>query len=150
MKYTITGVDETGRFEEVRRYNEFNTLRAVLIQRWPGIYVPAIPEKKAVGNMDEKFIEERRALLERFLKELSKSDYLINSKEFRIFAKEKGEVDKYLNSLQRQTPIDILDKYRMIFEGIDEDQDNSKIATYKENIKEFQYFISRALTIMGG
>lgn len=34
------------------------------------------------GNKDNKFIEERRTMLERFMKELSKFDYLIKSKEF--------------------------------------------------------------------
>jgi hypothetical protein len=35
-----------------------------------------LPEKKLVGKNDEKFVEERRNLLERFMKELAKYDYL--------------------------------------------------------------------------
>ena len=35
------------------------------------------------GNKDEKFVEERRALLERFLREIAQYDYLIESKEFK-------------------------------------------------------------------
>lgn len=33
------------------------------------------------------------------MKELAKLDYLTHSKEFKIFAREKGEVEKILNSL---------------------------------------------------
>jgi hypothetical protein len=77
----------------------------VLLARWPGIYIPAIPEKQLIKNKDVKFIEERRSLLERFMKELSKFDYLIHSKEFKIFSREKGEIEKILNSLLRQTPM---------------------------------------------
>jgi hypothetical protein len=33
--------------------------------------MPSIPEKKVVGKEDEKFIEERRVLLNRFMKEIS-------------------------------------------------------------------------------
>lgn len=49
--------------------------------------MPAIPPKKAVGNKDIKFILERRYYLERFLKQISKLPYLVNSEEFRIFAR---------------------------------------------------------------
>lgn len=45
IKYTVTGEDADGQFEESRRYREFFALRNVLLSRWPGIYIPAIPEK---------------------------------------------------------------------------------------------------------
>ena len=77
IKYKVSGIDSEGHFEEARRYNEFFILRNGLIQRWPGIYIPSIPEKKMIGNKDEQFVEERRNLLERFMKELAKFDYLI-------------------------------------------------------------------------
>jgi hypothetical protein len=32
-----------------------------------------------MGNKDDQFVEERRNLLERFMKEIAKYDYLINS-----------------------------------------------------------------------
>jgi hypothetical protein len=48
IKYTVSGVDSEGPFEETRRFREFYALRNVLVQRWPGIYIPAIPEKKLV------------------------------------------------------------------------------------------------------
>lgn len=101
IKYTVTGVDAEGPFESSRRYREFFALRNILIARWPGIYIPSIPEKQLVGNKDNKFIEERRHLLERFMKELAKFDYLIQSKEFKIFTRERGDVEKVLNSLMR-------------------------------------------------
>jgi sorting nexin-1/2 len=48
IKYTIVGVDSDGEFTEVRRFKEFYSLRNILVQRWPGIYIPALPEKKIV------------------------------------------------------------------------------------------------------
>jgi sorting nexin-1/2 len=95
-------------------------LRNTLAQRWPGIYIPAIPEKKLVGNKDDEFVEERRSLLERFMKEVAKFDYLTHSKEFRIFARDKGDIEKILNGLVKQTPKQILEKYRLNF-NVDED-----------------------------
>lgn len=46
--YTIKGADKDGPFETYRRYSDFNVLKKFLVKRWPGCYVPAIPEKKAV------------------------------------------------------------------------------------------------------
>jgi len=43
-----------------------------------------------------EFVEERRLLLERFMKELAKYDYIVFSKEFKIFARGNGEIDKVL------------------------------------------------------
>lgn len=56
-----------------------------MIKRWPGVYVPPLPEKKAVGNMDSKFIEERRWLLERFCLRISELSHLFYSDEFKLF-----------------------------------------------------------------
>ena len=51
IKYTVKGEDSEGPFEEVRRFREFYALRNVFIQRWPGVYIPAIPEKKLVVSI---------------------------------------------------------------------------------------------------
>ena len=48
IKYTIAGEDAEGNFEEVRRYREFFSLRSSLATRWPGIYIPSLPEKAIV------------------------------------------------------------------------------------------------------
>ena len=136
IKYTVTGVDGDGEFEEVRRFSQFFTLKQVLSVRWPGVYIPALPEKKLVGNNDDKFIEERRSLLERFMKEIGKHDYIIHSREFKLFARERGEVEKILSALPKQTPMQVLEKYRLNF-NVDEDQEPHQLQRYKENIIEF-------------
>lgn len=147
IRYTVTGVDSDGQFEESRRYKEFFALRNTLAQRWPGIYIPAIPEKKLVGNNDDGFVEERRSLLERFMKECGKYEYVTHSKEFRVFAREKGDIEKILSNLGKLTPMQILEKYRLNF-NIDEDQEGSSLAHYKENIIDFQLFLKRAIPVL--
>jgi len=81
------GQDSEGRFEIQRRYNEFFSLHLVLNDRWPGCYVPAIPEKQMIGDKEQGFIEERRQLLERFIRECAKYEFIIESKEFKIFSR---------------------------------------------------------------
>ena len=131
--YAVSGVDEDGEFTVSRRFNEFFTLRATLHLRWPGIYIPAIPEKKAWGNKEDDFIDERRNLLERFMKELAKFDYLIYSKEFKIFSRQQGEVDKMLKSLAKQTPLQILEKFKLNFK-VNDETDEKTLHTYREKI----------------
>jgi hypothetical protein len=121
VKYTVSGVDDEGEFSAVRRFREFHALATTLKNRWPGCYVPSIPEKKIINkNSDDVFIEERRSLLERFTKEIAKYDYIVFSKEFKVFARGKGEIDKVLFAMPRQTPMQVLEKYRLNFQ-IDEE-----------------------------
>jgi sorting nexin-1/2 len=56
----VTGVDDEGEFSAVRRYREFHALATALKTRWPGCYVPQIPEKKMMNQTNEAFVEERR------------------------------------------------------------------------------------------
>jgi len=67
------------------------------------------------------------------MKEIGKYDYIVYSKEFKVFARGKGEIDKVLQSLPRQTPMQVLEKYRLNFK-IDEKQDSQSMQQYKERI----------------
>jgi hypothetical protein len=104
IKYTVIGNDNEGRFEIQRRYNEFLALNNALNDRWPGCYVPAIPEKQLIGDKEDGFVEERRQLLERFIRECSKYKFLTESKEFKIFSRSPGEITETLEKLPKQTP----------------------------------------------
>lgn len=44
--YLISGSDNLGSYDIRRRYNDFFYFRESLAKRWPGIYIPPIPEKK--------------------------------------------------------------------------------------------------------
>jgi hypothetical protein len=39
------------------------------------------------------------------MKEVARFDVLIHSKEFKIFARERGDIEKILNALLKQTPM---------------------------------------------
>ena len=61
--YNVVGVDKTGPWEGTRRYNQFFVLHEALSKRWPGMLIPKIPSKKAIGNKEVKFIYERKFYL---------------------------------------------------------------------------------------
>lgn len=104
VKYTVTGQDSQGKFEVVRRYNEFHILHVTLTSRWPGCFIPCIPEKQILGDKEDGFIEERRSLLDRFIRECSKFGFIVESQEFKIFSRQAGEVGDALEKLIAQTP----------------------------------------------
>lgn len=70
------------------------------------------------------------------MKELAKYDYLTHSREFKIFARDKGDIQKILGNLVKQTPMQILEKYRLNF-NVDEEQEGTQLQQYKENIIDF-------------
>ncbi len=139
-------------FEGMRRYNEFFTLRTILCQRWPGLFVPSIPPKKAVGNKDVFFIVERRYFLERFLKQMSQFSILLNSEEFRIFARPEltgghPDIQAQLSKLSKLSSDDISKRFYdgfgmndvMFKAAADKQQD------YEYSLKEFDGFLKKLL-----
>lgn len=46
--YMISGMDRSGAFEIRRRFNDFYILREGLLKKFPGIYIPPVPEKKVI------------------------------------------------------------------------------------------------------
>lgn len=160
VRYLVCGVDSQGPFEDSRRFKEFFSLRKCLVERWPGIYIPAIPEKKFMSvevnkdprkwavqdNFDAKFVVERTLLLEKFIKEIAKYEFLVESKEFKLFSRGQGEIEKQLQNLPGQRPTQILEKYRLNFK-IDEEQ-KAETASYIEKINVFMNFLKKSITVM--
>lgn len=50
--YDVRGKDKEGFFEGPRRYNDFNAFRQLLVARYPGLYIPKIPPKRALVSID--------------------------------------------------------------------------------------------------
>lgn len=97
----MIGVDANGPFEIRRRYKEFNLLRTVLFQRYPGLYVPPIPSKKTM-NKNQQFIEERCFYLNMFIKQVVRCPYIFLSDEFKVFVRPPlQDVDKGLTYLPK-------------------------------------------------
>ena len=48
INYKIHGRDPDGEFEVSRRYSDFLAVRSLLVQYWPGCYIPQIPPKQMV------------------------------------------------------------------------------------------------------
>ena len=83
--YHIKG-DFLEKYEEiVRRYRDFDLLHIKLAQNWPCIFIPPIAQKKYFGSQDQQTINERIYQLDNFLKISTKSKYLIETEELKLF-----------------------------------------------------------------
>lgn len=110
-EYPITGRDSLGAIECFRRYSDFVTFHKVLLERFPGLYIPPIPPK-AQDKKGAATLEERRYFLDLFLKESVSLPYLVASPEMQTFLRPTGEVDKALSKLYRVRASELLTVYR--------------------------------------
>ena len=84
-----------------RRYSDFHELRNKMVENWPGIFIPGLPEKKKMGNLEEKFVKERQECLDNFCKEIALRPYLYHSEEFQLFIRNPGDkTAKLLESMR--------------------------------------------------
>ena len=70
-------------------------MRDCLIERFPGMYVPAMPSKKKTGPTEE-FLQDRCFHLNLFLKQLARIPYIMLSEEMKVFFKADSKVEKDL------------------------------------------------------
>lgn len=54
--YRVKGTDHFGDVEVFRRYKEFDRIRKILMERFPGLFVPPLPEKKKINNTKKEFV----------------------------------------------------------------------------------------------
>ena len=59
-----------------RRYRDFLFLRETLSQRYKGVLVPPLPEKRAIGNKRDTFVRRRMRALCMFLERLALNPFL--------------------------------------------------------------------------
>lgn len=124
-----------------KRYSDFDALRAKLVERWPGIYIPNIPHKKMVGNLESSFIEMRCRQLSNFTNKLVKLPYLFYSEEVKFFLNSE-DVEKALSKLPKESYDEVLMKYKRIFLNI---IDDSKSSNIDEDINICSNFMNKVL-----
>jgi hypothetical protein len=73
-----------------RRYSDFDWIRSLLSDRYSGVAIPLMPEKRVLGNQGQAFIEERMAGLNEFMLLLLSNPYVRNDASVRMFFTLKG------------------------------------------------------------
>ena len=139
-----------------RRYRDFEALRKKMVERWPGIFIPKLPNKKKVGNKGKNISVIRVEMLNRFLKKISKIKYLLNSEELGLFLQNTSNVGRTLDGLKEQTYEDLSRKYFSTFLEYDSNFDTitgkneqdifeKKLVESLPKIKNFILLVSAAM-----
>lgn len=98
-KYWLRGTYQDKEFKKWRRFRHFDKLRDILVIKYPALYVPPLPKKKAINNLSEDNTQERCFVLNRFIKQLVLCPYLLESEEFRVFCT-SDTVEAELNTIK--------------------------------------------------
>jgi len=89
MIYTINTKTSSPEFKPSsnvqRRFNHFVWLFNELTNANPGVIVPPIADKQALGRFDSEFVDSRRIALERFLRRVVANPALYTSSDLKIF-----------------------------------------------------------------
>lgn len=72
-------------FQVLRRYRDFLWLYTALSNGNPGVVVPPVPEKHAIGRFADEFVEGRRAALEKMLNKICAHPMLYGDPDLQLF-----------------------------------------------------------------
>ncbi|GAA5984344.1 hypothetical protein JCM11641_006190 [Rhodosporidiobolus odoratus] len=72
-------------FSVLRRYSHFVWLYEALVQNNPGVIVPGMPEKHAIGRFGSEFVENRRLGLQAALNKIVSHPMLVGDPDLRLF-----------------------------------------------------------------
>ena len=137
INYTVMGTKVPEPL--VRRFRDFDTLRAKLRLRWPGIFIPRLPHKKTVGNKNREVVDMRVEMINRFCVKLSSLTQIFNSEEISLFIKDDPNAMKELSELKEQNYEEIYEKYAQAFPDGTNEYDfeayKEKIASFAKNLK---------------
>ncbi|CAD8208222.1 unnamed protein product [Paramecium octaurelia] len=112
-QYQIKGIRKGEEFLINKRYNDFVILKEVFNRTWPGCFIPPIPQKKSLGNLDSNVITYRSKYLSYFLKKILKIPYLWLGEEISIFI--KGTTEQLQEMAKNKTLQQIISKYEETF-----------------------------------
>ena len=123
-----------------KRYSDFFTLRKKLVERWPGVYIPNIPPKKAIGNLDGGIIETRKRILNKFCEKITKNSYLSEAEEVIAFVSSTDSKD--IEKLPGFKAEEVLEKYQKAFktyyEAYDLNLGQKKLIEFKEMLNTIE------------
>jgi len=136
--YTIKGSDKDGNFEVTRTQHQFTEIRSLLVQRWPGCYVPAIPPKRMLTKTTADFLEQRRKQYEMFCQKMSEIPYLHYSAEYQLFLKSTSEnITFELNRFPKTDYVEIMSRLDLTFTDAIQREITNKTTEKIEHFKDF-------------
>jgi len=150
VQYKVTG--ELVKEPIYRRFSDFYSLREKLVERWPGLYIPNLPPKLTMGNLEKKVIEMRTRVINDFCHKISKFDFILDSDELQIFLIRCNDVSKAINNLPKLNYEEILARYKKIFSDVVQkiEEENCELEKYVKKINDAIPFMKKMLLNLKG
>ena len=150
VQYKVTG--ELVKEPIYRRFSDFYSLREKLVERWPGLYIPNLPPKLTMGNLEKKVIEMRTRVINDFCHKISKFDFILDSDELQIFLIRCNDVSKAINNLPKLNYEEILARYKKIFSDVVQkiEEENCELEKYVKKINDAIPFMKKVLLNLKG
>jgi len=137
--YTIKGTDKHGAFEISRTQDEFIEIRSLMVARWPGSYIPALPPKRLLTKTKADFLEQRRKQFEMFCQNISELTYLHYSAEYQLFLRStSGDLSL---DLMRYQKIDYTEIMARLGKQFSKALEKEATSTDFKKIEEFKEFL---------
>lgn len=111
----------------------------MLINRFPGLYIPPVPRKTNLAqtsSKDENIVRERKYFLDLFLKECCSLKYLGQSKELQIFLRPQGDLSQLMQKQYKPKLVDVLATYRATLPVV-EDYQERDVSVFAEDVNKF-------------
>lgn len=112
-----------------------------MLIRWPGCYIPSLPSKKVMGNMDAVFIEDRRVGLESYLRILATIKHLWYSEENQLLVRgQSPDLEKASAHLAKPSYAEIIARYEQTFGYLSGKEINVSI---EAKINQFSVYLKK-------
>ena len=150
VQYKVTG--KLVKEPIYRRFSDFYSLREKLVERWPGLYIPNLPPKLTMGNLEKKVIEMRTRVINDFCHKISKFNFILDSDELQIFLIRCNDVSKSISNLPKLNYDEILTRYKKIFSDVVQklEEENCELENYVKKINDAIPFMKKMLLNLKG
>ncbi len=121
--YTIKGEAVLGEIE--RRFSDFCLLRSKILELYPCIFIPSLPPKKTIGNLDSAYIDIRIKIMNHFLSSLISMKEIAESEMFKVFISNDENFKTKLMNITKKNNNEVIDLYKELMKrnNIDDNYD---------------------------
>eukprot|EP00743_Colponemidia_sp_Colp-15_P000841 GILK01000928.1.p1 GENE.GILK01000928.1~~GILK01000928.1.p1 ORF type:complete len:491 (-),score=113.92 GILK01000928.1:212-1684(-) len=150
--YSVTGTGPRGQtFATYHRFSDFLWLHQQLTKSFPGMFIPPLPPKKAVGRFEEEFINMRMLCLQRFMNRIAASAELSCSESFVQFLTSTESVFEQIKKSSEKeakpSAADVLAKYKQMFAAIIQEDLSYASADKFEGMKDYIKQMTASLSL---
>jgi len=93
MVYAVRTSNRIGLKVAKRSYGDFAAFRAILLNRFPGALIPALPPSHSIGTKSETFVQKRMHMLEFFIQAAALNPFFREDSSYQDFV--SADVHKY-------------------------------------------------------